>query len=164
MKREDHYKEWLKYEIERNYLDIPEEVMSLFPEDSSIITSKLIRSILLKNKMIEYIEKTPSIYYKIHNIKLPMNFPKDELLMMFPLISESFERNRGLRKSFFSYNYVTRKCLEIIDRKEFLDIFPVCPQYLLKVYDPIWDKIYEDVFSKKNNQITLHKDIKCPTT
>jgi hypothetical protein len=102
-------------------------------------------SILKKLKLNRYYEHLIHLLSKLTGLDIPHLDPEVEerIRMMFKLIQPAFLKHAPrVRKNFLSYNYVLRKCVQLLERDEYLENFPLLKsREKLFEQDKIWAKI-----------------------
>lgn len=109
------------------------------------LTPKKLRAILKKLKLNRYYEHLIHLLSKLTGLDIPHLDPEveDKIRMMFKLIQPFFLKHAPkTRKNFLSYNYVLRKCVELLERDEYLPLFPTLKSRQKNFeQDLIWEKI-----------------------
>lgn len=86
------------------------------------------KEVLKKLNLNKYYEHIPHILMKLTNIPIPHFEPEleEQLRNMFKLMQPSFLKHAPInRKNFLSYSYVIHKFLQLLERDEFLEHFPL---------------------------------------
>lgn len=119
----------------------------------------------LTRKLLKKIGK-PKFFRNIYLIiaitkKESLDIPKDieiEIYRMFEKIQEPFEKHKGTRKNFLSYDYTLYKFFEILNLNEYLDYCKLLDNKD-KLYDNdiIWEKICKDVVPEFPFKLTVKK-------
>lgn len=156
-KRINHFNEWLNQIQGKETTDIPEEIYdSILLEfkkqrisNMADLTNNKIRNILRKLGLHTYYEHVPHIKFRLNGIPVPYIPPEleERLRDMFYQIQVPFLRHAPLaRKNFLSYSYVLHKFMQLLDKDEYLDSFPLLKSRdKLHVQDQIWQKICKDL-------------------
>lgn len=153
-KRINHFKECLNQLQAKENTTIPEEVIQSvideikkekIPLDK--LTTKKIQLFLKKNKFTKYTENTHTIQHRITGKRIELsNALEERLEKMFNDIQKPFEKYKGNRKNFLSYNYCFYKFFELLDLHEYLQYFPLLKdRNKLSEHDVIWKKICLDM-------------------
>jgi len=113
------------------------------------LTSKKIRAILRKLQLHTYYEHIAHIKFRLNGLPVPYIPPEleERLRDMFYQIQVPFLRHAPLvRKNFLSYSYVLHKFMQLLDKDEYLDSFPLLKSRdKLHLQDQIWQKICADL-------------------
>jgi hypothetical protein len=156
-KRINHLNECISQIQGKETTDIPPEVydMILFEIKKQRITNmaeltpKKLRTILKKLKLNRYYEHLIHLLSKLTGLDIPhLDAEVEERIrMMFKMVQPAFLKHAPrARKNFLSYNYVLRKCVELLERDEYLDNFPYLKSRdKLFEQDKIWAKICADL-------------------
>lgn len=152
-KRINHFNEWLNQMQGKETTEIPEEVYDRIMSELKKqrvknmmdLTSKQIRAILRKLHLHTYYEHSAHIKFRLNGVPMPYIPPdlEERLRDMFFQIQVPFLRHAPLaRKNFLSYSYVLHKFMQLLDKDEYLDSFPLLKSRdKLHVQDQIWQKI-----------------------
>jgi hypothetical protein len=156
-KRINHLNEWLNQVQGKETTEIPEDVfISIILEikkqkisNMATLTKKKIKDILKKLKINKYYEHIPHIMHRLNGIPTPHMTPEleDKLRHMFCLIQIPFLKySPATRKNFLSYSYCLHKMMQLLDKDQYLDSFPLLKsREKLHQQDQIWKKICEDI-------------------
>lgn len=113
------------------------------------LTPKKLRAILKKLKLNRYYEHLIHLLSKLTGLDIPHLDPEveEKIRMMFKLIQPCFLKHAPKsRKNFLSYNYVLRKCVELLERDEYLHLFPTLKSRQKNFeQDQIWQAITKDL-------------------
>lgn len=154
-KRQNHFQECINQIQGRETITIPGEVYdSIYEECRKLrieplsLSSEKIKFILKKTKWTKYSENNQYILYAItgrRNISFSIEF-EDKLNKMFDEIQAPFDRHKGERKNFLSYNYCFYKFFELMGLDEYLGYFQLLKdRQKLAEHDVIWKKICRDL-------------------
>lgn len=156
-KRINHFNEWLNQAQGKETTDIPDELYDKILLDikkqkitnMALITHNMIKDILKKLKMNKYYEHIPHIMHQLNGIPMPTLSPELEetLRNMFKQMQTPFLRHMPKnRKNFLSYGYVLRKLIQLLEKDEYLAIFPLLKSRdKLFLQDLTWSKICKDL-------------------
>ena len=133
--------------------EIPQDILSMILielkkeriDNVADIKSSKLKEILKKLNANKYYEHTAHIINKINGIPAP-NIPKDleeRLRSMFKDIQIPFMKHcPSHRKNFLSYSYVLHKFIQLLEKDEYLQHFPLLKsREKLHEQDVIWKKI-----------------------
>jgi hypothetical protein len=114
------------------------------------LTPKKLKSILKKLKLNRYYEHLIHLLNKLTGLDVPHLDPQveDQIRVMFKLVQPVFMKHAPkMRKNFLSYNYLLRKCVQLLERDEYIELFPT-----LKARDKVWaqDKIWKSICEELN--------------
>lgn len=156
-KRINHLNECISQIQGKETTDIPQEVYDMILleikkqkiTNMAELTPKKLRSILKKLRLNRYYEHLIHLVNKLTGINIPHFDPEVEerLRIMFKMIQPAFLRHAPKnRKNFLSYNYTLRKCIQLLERDEYLHLFPALKSRE-KTFeqDKIWKKICEEL-------------------
>ncbi len=156
-KRQNHWNERLCQVQGKQKTHIPSEIIDKIKEEiiktSSLTVETIdisgVRKILKKLKLSKYYEHVNYLTNMINGHRLPYLSPseEDKLRHMFNRIQEPFDRNIPPgRSNFLNYNYVFRKCLELLELDDLLPFFSnLKSREKLYDQDKIWKVICEDI-------------------
>lgn len=156
-KRINHFNEWLNQIQGKETTEIPEEVydrilLEIKKEkitNMATLTRNKVRNILKKLRINKYYEHLPHIINRLNGLPVPhMSQELEERLrQMFCQIQVPFLRHAPAeRKNFLSYSYVLHKFMQLLEKDEYLDSFPLLKsREKLHQQDVIWQKICEDL-------------------
>jgi len=156
-KRINHFNEWLNQMQGKETTEIPDEVYDRIlvelkkqrVTNMADLTNKQIRAILRKLQLHTYYEHSAHIKFRLNGVPMPYIPPEPEerLRAMFFQIQVPFLRHAPLaRKNFLSYSYVLHKFMQLLDKDEYLDSFPLLKSRdKLHMQDQIWQKICADL-------------------
>lgn len=109
------------------------------------LNPKKLRGILKKLRLNRYYEHLVHLVSKLTGLNIPHLDPEVEerIRMMFKMIQPAFLKHAPKnRKNFLSYSFCLRKCIQLLERDEYLDLFPVLKaREKLYEQDKIWKKI-----------------------
>jgi predicted ribosome quality control (RQC) complex YloA/Tae2 family protein len=156
-KRINHLNEWLNQIQGKETTDIPDEIYEQILleikkqriTNMASLTNERIKSILKHMKVHKYYEHIPHIMYRLNGLPMP-NFSPDleeKLRTMFKQIQTPFlKHSPARRKNFLSYSYVLHKFLQLLEKDEYLNYFPLLKSRdKLASQDTIWKLICKDV-------------------
>ncbi len=112
--------------------EIPKELYDTIKDEAkklrmelSDLTQEKVRHILKKLRYNKYYEHCPHITYRLTGIQPPHLTVEleEKLKSMFKQVQRPFLMNSSLRKNFLSYSYVIHKCLQLLEKDEFLPHF-----------------------------------------
>jgi len=156
-KRINHFNEWLNQIQGKETTEIPDEVydrilLEIKKEkitNMATLTRNKVRNILKKLRINKYYEHLPHIINRLNGLPVPhMSQELEERLRhMFCQIQVPFLRHAPAeRKNFLSYSYVLHKFMQLLEKDEYLDSFPLLKsREKLHQQDVIWQKICEDL-------------------
>lgn len=138
---------------------IPEQVINKLLHQCSIhrinpkaepdrLTYSVVRQFLQTTGFSRFFENIPKIMHLLTGVE-PHKFTREQkklLINIFLEVQPSFEKNRGRRKNFLSYSYVTYKICELLGLPQFLTRLPLlkAPKNLLAA-DNIWRSVCKDL-------------------
>jgi hypothetical protein len=156
-KRINHLNECISQIQGKETTDIPQEVYDMILleikkqkiTNMAELTPKKLRCILKKLKLNRYYEHLIHLVNKLTGINIPHFDPdvEERLRIMFKMIQPAFLKHAPKnRKNFLSYNYTLRKCIQLLERDEYLHLFPALKSRE-KTFeqDKIWKKICEEL-------------------
>ena len=156
-RRINHFNEWLSQAQGKETTDIPDEIydkiiMEIKKEkitDTRKLDHKKMRQILKTLGINKYYEHTPHLINRINGIA-PLHLSQDleeQLRSMFKEIQAPFLKScPKTRKNFLSYSYVLHKFLQLLEKDEYLQYFPLLKsREKLHVQDEIWKKICQEL-------------------
>lgn len=156
-KRINHLNECISQIQGKETTDIPQEVYDMILleikkqkiTNMADLTPKKLRSILKKLRLNRYYEHLIHLVNKLTGINIPHFDPdvEERLRIMFKMIQPAFLKHAPKnRKNFLSYNYTLRKCIQLLERDEYLHLFPALKSRE-KTFeqDKIWKKICEEL-------------------
>lgn len=156
-KRINHLNEWLNQVQGKETTDIPDDVFdSILVEikkqklnNMADLTRKKVKDILKKLRINKYYEHVPHIINRLNGMPSPHMTPEleDRLRHMFCLIQVPFLKfSPSTRKNFLSYSYCLHKMMQLLEKDQYLDSFPLLKsREKLHQQDQIWQKICEDI-------------------
>jgi hypothetical protein len=156
-KKINHLNEWLAQFQAKESTDIPTEVYDriLLEIRKERITNVAnlkadkLRKILKKLSLNKYYEHIPHIINRLNGLPPPRLSPEDEesIRQMFRDIQTPFMKHcNPERKNFLSYSYVLHKFCLILNKREFIDCFPLLKsREKLYEMDQTWKKICADL-------------------
>jgi hypothetical protein len=156
-KKINHLNEWLAQFQAKESTDIPEEVydriLMVFKKeritDVADLKPEKLRSILKQLSLNKYYEHIPHIINRLNGLPPPRLSPEDEeaIRQMFRDIQTPFMKHcNPERKNFLSYSYVLHKFCLILNKREFIDCFPLLKsREKLYEMDQTWKKICADL-------------------
>jgi hypothetical protein len=155
--RPNHFSERLAQSQCKENVEIPESIMDLIHSelkkeriiDMSKLTRNIMRNILKKIKLPKYYEHIPLIISKLDGEPSLKFTPEleEQFLVMFKEIQEPFEKHKPKdRLNCLSYPYILYKFCELLEKDEFLPLFPLLKnrEKLYKT-DQVWKKICKDL-------------------
>lgn len=156
-KRINHLNECISQIQGKETTDIPQEVYDMILleikkqkiTNMADLTPKKLRGILKKLRLNRYYEHLIHLVSKLTGLNIPHLDPEieEKLRVMFKMIQPAFLKHApSSRKNFLSYSYTLRKCVELLERDEYLDLFPVLKSRD-KAFeqDKIWAKICQEL-------------------
>lgn len=156
-KRINHLNECISQIQGKETTDIPQEVYDMILleikkqkiTNMAELTPKKLRGILKKLKLNRYYEHLIHLVNKLTGINIPHFDPEIEerIRTMFKLVQPAFLKHAPKnRKNFLSYNYTLRKCIQLLERDEYLHLFPALKSRE-KTFeqDKIWKKICQEL-------------------
>jgi hypothetical protein len=156
-KRINHLNECISQIQGKETTDIPQEVYDMILleikkqkiTNMADLTPKKLRGILKKLKLNRYYEHLIHLVNKLTGINIPHFDPEIEerIRTMFKLVQPAFLKHAPKnRKNFLSYNYTLRKCIQLLERDEYLHLFPALKSRE-KTFeqDKIWKKICQEL-------------------
>ena len=156
-KRINHFQEWLNQIQGKETTCISDEVFDKILNEikkekinnTAQLTNNKMKEILKKLKMNKYYEHIPHIIMKINGIPAPNLTPEieEKLRIMFREIQVPFLKYcPPNRKNFLSYSYVLHKFIQLLEKDEYLENFPLLKsREKLHQQDMIWKKICEEL-------------------
>jgi hypothetical protein len=156
-KRINHFNEWLNQIQGKETTDIPEEVYDkiLMEIQKERITNMAdvgpakLKDILRRLRLNKYYEHSSYIITKLNGATMPHMPPEleDQLRNMFRQVQVPFLRHApSKRRNFLSYAFCIYKFLQLLERDEYLQYFPLLKsREKLQVQDNIFKKICEDL-------------------
>jgi hypothetical protein len=113
------------------------------------LTTKKLRGILKKLRLNRYYEHLVHLVSKLTGLNIPHLDPEIEerIRIMFKMVQPAFLKHAPKnRKNFLSYNYTLRKCIQLLERDEYMDFFPqLKSREKLFEQDKIWKKICDEL-------------------
>ncbi|KAG1669767.1 hypothetical protein FOA52_001596 [Chlamydomonas sp. UWO 241] len=156
-KRINHLNEWLNQIQGKETTDIPDEVYdSILLEikkqkvtNMAMLTHKRVKDILKKLRINKYYEHIPHIINRLNGMPMP-TIPaelEDKLRHMFCQIQVPFLKHMPVnRKNFLSYSYCLNKMMQLLEKDQYLDSFPLLKsREKLHQQDMIWKNICKDL-------------------
>ena len=156
-KRINHFNEWLAQFQAKESTDIPKNVyMDIINEINKesylsidTITIPKLRSILKKLKLNKYYEHVPHIINRLTGTPAPTITREIEIKLrsMFKEIQNPWMKFcPNNRSNFLSYSYVLYKCLQLLEKDEYLDYFTLLKsREKLAEQDNIWKSICSEL-------------------
>ena len=156
-KRINHFNEWLNQVQGKETTDIPDDVYDsiLFEikkqklTNMATLTRKKVKDILKKLRINKYYEHVPQIINRLNGIPSPHFSPEleDRLRHMFCQIQVPFlKHSPRSRKNFLSYSYCLNKMVQLLEKDQYLDSFPLLKsREKLHQQDMIWQKICGEI-------------------
>jgi hypothetical protein len=159
-KRKNHFLECLNQLQAKENTNIPKQIIeSLSQEfkkynitDPKLLTPKLVKGYLKKLNFNKYYEHIPIIINEFCGIPAPRMSKEleEQLRIMFDEIQEPFEKWSAIispnRKNCLNYNYIFYKMCELLNRDEFLVLFPLLKnREKLYEHDKIWKGICSEL-------------------
>ena len=156
-KRINHFNEWLAQFQAKESTDIPKNVyMDIINEINKesylsidTITIPKLRSILKKLKLNKYYEHVPHIINRLTGTPAPTITREIEIKLrsMFKEIQNPWMKFcPNNRSNFLSYSYVLYKCLQLLEKDEYLDYFTLLKsREKLAEQDKIWKCICSEL-------------------
>ena len=156
-KRINHFNEWLNQVQGKETTDIPDEVYDsiLFEikkqklTNMATLTRKKVKDILKKLRINKYYEHVPQIINHLNGIPSPHLSPEleDRLRHMFCQIQVPFlKHSPSSRKNFLSYSYCLNKMMQLLEKDQYLESFPLLKsREKLHQQDIIWQKICAEI-------------------
>ena len=156
-KRINHFNEWLAQFQAKESTDIPQNVYNKITDEinketyisiNTISINKL-RSILKKLKLNKYYEHVPHIINRLTGAPAP-TISRDieiKLRSMFKEIQNPWMKFcPNNRSNFLSYSYVLYKCLQLLEKDEYLEYFTLLKsREKLAEQDKIWKCICSEL-------------------
>jgi arsenate reductase-like glutaredoxin family protein len=156
-KRINHFNEWLNQVQGKETTDIPDDVYDnilLEIKKQKLVnmvdlTRKRVKDILKKLRINKYYEHCPHIISRLNgmpSLHLPTEL-EERLRHMFCQIQVPFLKHAPpTRKNFLSYSYVLHKFMQLLDKDQYLDSFPLLKsREKLHQQDQIWQKICDEL-------------------
>ena len=156
-KRINHFNEWLNQVQGKETTEISEDVYdSILLEikkqkltNMATLTRKKVKDILKKLRINKYYEHVPHIINRLNGMPSP-HFPaelEDRLRQMFCQIQVPFLKHAPpQRKNFLSYSYCLNKMVQLLEKDQYLDSFPLLKsREKLHQQDVIWQKICAEI-------------------
>ena len=156
-KRINHFNEWLNQVQGKETTEISEDVYdSILLEikkqklsNMAMLTRRKVKEILKKLRINKYYEHIPHIINRLNGMPSP-HFPadlEDRLRYMFCQIQVPFLKHAPpARKNFLSYSYCLNKMMQLLEKDQYLDSFPLLKsREKLHQQDVIWQKICEEI-------------------
>jgi len=156
-KRINHFNEWLAQFQAKESTDIPKnvynDIINEINKESYLsidtVTIPKLRSILKKLKLNKYYEHVPHIINRLTGTPAPTITREIEakLRSMFKEIQNPWMKFcPNNRSNFLSYSYVLYKCLQLLEKDEYLDSFTLLKsREKLAEQDKIWKCICSDL-------------------
>jgi hypothetical protein len=156
-KRINHLNEWLNQVQGKETTEIPDDVFdSIMVEikkqkltNIAQLTRSKVKDILKKLRINKYYEHVPHIINRLNGMPSPHMPPEleDRLRHMFCMIQVPFLKfSPSSRKNFLSYSYCLHKMMQLLEKDQYLDSFPLLKsREKLHQQDQIWQKICEDI-------------------
>lgn len=156
-KRINHFNEWLNQVQGKETTDIPDDVYDsiLFEikkqklTNMATLTRKKVKDILKKLRINKYYEHVPQIINHLNGIPSPHLSPEleDRLRHMFCQIQVPFlKHSPSSRKNFLSYSYCLNKMMQLLEKDQYLESFPLLKsREKLHQQDIIWQKICTEI-------------------
>jgi hypothetical protein len=152
-KRINHLNECISQIQGKETTDIPAEVYDMILleikkqkiTNMADLTPKKLRGILKKLKLNRYYEHLVHLLSKLTGMDIPHLDPEVEerIRVMFKLIQPAFLKHAPKsRKNFLSYNYVLSKFVQLLERDEYMHLFPSLKSRMkVADQDKVWAKI-----------------------
>ena len=156
-KRINHLNEWLNQVQGKETTVIPDDVFdSILVEikkqkltNMAELTRKKVKDILKKLRINKYYEHVPHIINRLNGMPSPHMPPEleDRVRHMFCMIQVPFlKHSPSSRKNFLSYSYCLHKMMQLLEKDQYLDSFPLLKsREKLHQQDQIWQKICDDI-------------------
>ena len=156
-KRINHLNEWLNQVQGKETTEIPDDVFdSIMVEikkqkltNIAQLTRTKVKDILKKLRINKYYEHVPHIINRLNGMPSPHMPPEleDRLRHMFCMIQVPFLKfSPSSRKNFLSYSYCLHKMMQLLEKDQYLDSFPLLKsREKLHQQDQIWQKICADI-------------------
>ena len=154
-KRINHFNEWLAQFQAKESTDIPknvyDDIINEINKESYLsidtITIPKLRSILKKLRLNKYYEHVPHIINRLTGTPAPTITREIEMKLrsMFKEIQNPWMKFcPNNRSNFLSYSYVLYKCLQLLEKDEYLEYFPLLKsREKLHQQEQTWKKICE---------------------
>lgn len=156
-KRQNHFNEWLAQVQGKETTEIPDEVYDKILleikkqkiNNMAELTHEKVREILKRLRINKYYEHSVHILNRLNGCPMP-NMPpelEERLRSMFKQIQTPFLKHSPPdRKNFLSYSYVLHKMIQLLDKDEYLDNFPLLKsREKLYQQDRTWRKICDEL-------------------
>ena len=156
-KRINHFNEWLAQFQAKESTDIPQNIYDKIQTELSketfinytTIKPIKIREILKKLGLNKYYEHVPHILYKLSGKPAPKinRDTEEKLRIMFKDIQNPWQKFcPENRSNFLSYSYVLYKCLQLLEKDEYLENFSLLKsREKLAEQDKLWKLICNDL-------------------
>lgn len=162
-KQKNHFRDVLKFIQCKSNFKVPQEMIDFViaqllkerytPDDFPRISFKKIDDIVHEHKLTKLYSHTYQIHSEITGVPPPFIEPEheEEMLRMFDLIQESFERHRGTRSSMLPCRYLGYKFSEIRGWTQYLDYFQLLKtrekiKQCDRIFEPICDDLRDEGF------------------
>jgi hypothetical protein len=155
-KRINHLNEWLNQIQGKETTEIPEEIYDrilieikkMRITNMADLTYDKVKRILKHLKVHKYYEHIPHIINRLNGLPMP-NFTyelEEKLRSMFKQIQAPFlKHSPAKRKNFLSYSYVLHKFLQLLEKDEYVNYFPLLKSRdKLASQDKIWKLICKE--------------------
>jgi hypothetical protein len=152
-KRINHLNECISQIQGKETTDIPTEVYDMILleikkqqiTNMAELTPVKLRGILKKLKLNRYYEHLVHLLSKLTGLDIPHLDPEVEerIRVMFKLVQPAFLKHAPKsRKNFLSYNYVLSKFVQLLERDEYMHLFPSLKSRVkVADQDKVWAKI-----------------------
>jgi hypothetical protein len=147
-KRLNHFVKNLNSIRKKRNVAIPQTILHFVKRKCKTITSNNIRNVLKASKLTKYIPHIHQIYETLTNKQVPYLYITEflELIRLFKQIDGVYNGVQKNRIQFFNYNFLIRKLLDKIGRKDCVDFFkPLKNQtryeYQTKLYHTVMNMV-----------------------
>lgn len=147
-KRLNHFVKNLNSIRKKNYIAIPQTILHFVKRKCKTIAPNNIRNVLKSSRLTKYIPYINIIYETLSNKRVPYLSINEfnDIVRMFKLIDGVYNSVQKNRIQFFNYNFLIRKLLDRIGRKDCVDFFkPLKNQarheYQTKLYHKVIDQV-----------------------
>lgn len=159
-RRDNHFQECLNQLQAKENTTIPPQIISDLNKEfrkynitnPKMFTVKLVKSYLKKLGYSKYYEHIPTIINEFCGLPAPKLTPslEQQLRIMFDEVQEPFAKWKKIinssRKNFLNYNYTFYKMLQLLNKDEFLNFFPLLKsREKLYEHDLFWKGICKDL-------------------
>ena len=156
-KRQNHLNEWLAQIQGKETTEVPDEIYDKILleikkqriQNMAELSHEKVKSILKKLKCNKWYEHIPHIMNRLNGLPTP-HLPPDleqKIRNMFKMIQTPYLKHAPPgRKNFLSYSFTIRKCLELLEKDEYLEHFKFLKsREKLHQQDLIWQRICNDL-------------------